>query len=36
MIVNDSKSHLGYLNKLVDKYNNTYHCSAGKKLIHVD
>ena len=25
------KSYLGYLNRLVDKYNNTYHCSIGKK-----
>ena len=31
MTVNDSKSYLGYLNKLVDQYNNTYHCSIGKK-----
>ena len=28
---NDSKSHLGYLNKLVDKYNDSYHCSVSKK-----
>ena len=27
------KSYLGYLNRLVDKYNNTYHCSTGKKNI---
>ena len=29
----DSKSCLGYLNKLVDEYNNTYHCSIGKKSV---
>ena len=31
MTPNDSKSYLGYLNKLVDEYNNGYHCSIGKK-----
>ena len=36
MITNDSKSYLEYLNKLVDEYNNTYHRSIGKKLIHAD
>ena len=36
MTANDSKSYLGYLNKLVDQYNNTYHCSIGKKPIDVD
>ena len=25
MISNNSKSYLGYMNKLVDEYNNTYH-----------
>ena len=30
MTANDSKSYFGYLNKLVDQYNNTYHCSIGK------
>ena len=35
MTVNDSKSCLGYLNKLVDKYNNTYHCSIGKNLFMI-
>ena len=30
MIANDSKSYLGYLNKLVDQQNNTYHSSLGK------
>ena len=28
--VNDNKSYLGYLNKLVDQCNNTYHCSISK------
>ena len=27
----NSKSSLGYLNKLVDEYNNSYHHSIGKK-----
>ena len=31
MITNDSKSNLGYLNKLVNEYNNSYHPSIGKK-----
>ena len=30
MTVNDNKSYLGYLNKLVDQCNNTYHCSISK------
>ena len=34
MTVNDNKSFLSYLNKLVDQYNNTYHHSIGKK--HID
>ena len=33
---NDNKSYLSYLNKLVDQYNNTYHCSIGKKPINAD
>ena len=36
MTANDSKSYLGYLNKLVDEYNNSYHFSIGKKPIHAD
>ena len=36
MPLNDSKSYLGHLNKLVDEYNNTYHCSIGKKPFHAD
>ena len=35
MTANDSKSCLGYLNKLVDKCNN-YHGSIGKKPIDTD
>ena len=30
---NVNKSYLGYLNKLVDEYNNTYHGSISKKSI---
>ena len=33
MTVNDSKSYLGYLNKLVDQYNKTYHHSINEKLL---
>ena len=32
----DNKSYLGYLNKLVDAYNNSYHCSIDKKPIGAD
>ena len=35
MTGNGRKSYLGYLNKLVDKY-NIYHGSIGKKPIHAD
>ena len=35
MTANDSKSYLGYLNKLVHKWNNTYP-SIGKKTIYAD
>ena len=35
MTVNDTKSCLCYLNKLVDNYNNNYH-SLGKKPINAD
>ena len=34
MTTNDSKSYLGYLNMLVDEYNNNYHCSIDEKAIH--
>ena len=36
MTVNDSKSHLPYLNKLVDQYNNTYHHSIDKRIANAD
>ena len=36
MAANGSKSHLSYLNKLVDHYNNTYHHSINKKPINAD
>ena len=36
MTANDSKSYLGYLNKLVNEHNYTYHCSISKKLINAD
>ena len=36
MTANDSKSYLHYLNKVVDKYKNTYHSSIGKKPIVAD
>ena len=36
MTTNNSKSYLGYLNKLVNEYNNTYHRSVGKKPIDAD
>ena len=36
MIAKDSKYYLPYLNKLVDKYNNTYHNSINKKPINAD
>ena len=36
MTANESKSYLGYLNKLVDEYNNTNHRSIDKKPIDID
>ena len=36
MTAKDSKCYLPYLNKLVDKYNNTYHNSINKKPINAD
>ena len=36
MTANDNKSYLGYLNKLVDEYDNNYHRSIGQKLIDAD
>ena len=34
MTADDNKSYLSYLNKLVDKYNDTYNHSIGKKSIN--
>ena len=36
MTAGNKKSCLGYLDKLVDQYNNTYHHSIGKPLIDAD
>ena len=36
IIASDSKFYLSYLNKLVDEYYNTYHCSINKKPIKSD
>ena len=36
MTANDSESYLGYLNKLVEKCNNTCHCSIDKKTFYGD
>ena len=36
MTGNNCKSYLDYLNKLVDEYNNPYHCSTGKKPFHAN
>ena len=36
MTAKDSKSHLPYLNKLVNQYNNTYHHSIGKRIVSAD
>ena len=36
MTANDSKSYFGYLNRLVDEYNNTYHHSVDKKPIDAE
>ena len=33
MTAHNSHSYLDYLDKLVDKYNNTCHCSIGEKPI---
>ena len=34
MTANNSNSYFGYLNKLVDEYNNSCHSSIGEKPIH--
>ena len=36
MTPSDSKSYLGYLNKLVYKYNDTYHRYIGRIPLHAD
>ena len=36
MTANICKPYLGYLNKLVDESNSTYHRSIDKKSIHCD
>ena len=36
MTANDTKSYLGYLNKSLDEYNNSYHRYIGKNSIHAD
>ena len=36
MTANNSTSCLRHLNKLVDKYNNSYHSCFGKKSIYAD
>ena len=36
MTATDSKSYLGYLNRLVDKCNNIRHHSIGKKPVNTD
>ena len=36
MTGNDSKPYLGYMNKLVDECNKSYHRSTGKNPLHLD
>ena len=36
MAANDSRSYLGYLNKLVEEYNNTCHRCICKKPVDTD
>ena len=36
LTANNKKFYLGFLNKLVDEYNNTYHRSVGKKPVNAD
>ena len=36
MTANDRKSYPGYLTKIIDQRNNTYHCSIRKKSIDAD
>ena len=36
MTANNGNSYLDCLDKLVDEYNNIYHCSIGKKYCSID
>ena len=36
LTANDNKFYIEYLNKLVDEYNNSYHCPIVKKSIDAD
>ena len=36
MTANNRKSYPGYLTKIIDQCNNTYHCSIRKKSIDAD
>ena len=36
MTANDSKFYLPYLNKLLNRQNNTYHDSVNRKAINAD
>ena len=36
MTANESKSYLGYFNKLIDECNNSYYRSVSKNPMHVD
>ena len=36
MTTNDRKYYLGYLNVVVDEYNNTYQCFVSNKFFHVN
>ena len=36
MTVNDNKSYLSYLNRLIYEGNNSYHHCIGKKTINAD
>ena len=36
MAANNNQFYLGYINKLIDEYNNTYHYSVGKKTCYAN
>ena len=36
MTANESKSYLGYFNKLIDECSNSYYRSVSKNTMHVD